>query len=64
MEPTCPIIPGLSSFPINSMYLSGTTSKSKPMASTSRGCIFGPLKVPLTKFSPSPPSRRSTTRLV
>src|SRR5918994_4344325 len=58
--PSFPIMPGLSSLRMKSMYFSGTTSKSKPIASTSRGCIFGPKSVPLTAFSPI----RNSTRFV
>src|ERR671912_292211 len=58
--PSIPIMPGLSSLRMKSMYFSGTISKSKPIASTSRGCILGPKRVPLTAFSP----RRNSTRFV
>src|SRR3712207_1222567 len=62
--PSLPIMPGTSSLRIKSMCFSGTMSMSKPMTSTSRGCILGPTSVPLTTFSPRSSSSRRATRLV
>src|SRR5215203_3237584 len=60
MPPSLPIIPGRSSLRMKSMCFSGTMSKSKPIAPTSRGCILGPKRVPLTVIPPI----RSPTPLV
>src|SRR5919112_3278809 len=66
MLPTLPIMPGWSSLRIKSVCFCGTISTVKPKASTIRGCIRGPTRVPLTTLSSSLPSeaRRNVTRLV
>jgi hypothetical protein len=63
--PILPIMPGISSLRMKSVYFCGTMSTVKPKASIIRGCIRGPSKVPLTMLSPpSPAPNRKVTRLV